>query len=408
MFNTEEILKWVDENAWYLGPWETELIRSVVNGVWSYKSKNLVQGFVDAHVHICRAFTFAPEFFPHGLHLNEIADLDLPAKQELTGLLHDGKAYTEESLLERMERQILRAARIGTREIWGVVDTTPDIGTRAFDIALALKEKHRDLISLKIACYALFGLKDPSKDPERLELMKKCAPLADFIVGLPEKDDAPDKIGFKGHVNELLELGWQNKKEVHLHVDQKNSAHERGSFMALECLEGLTQEKFKWFTSPDRPKLWLVHVISPSCYKPDKFSRLVSKLVKYNVGVICCPVAGISMRQLRSEQAPIHNSLARVIEMLRAGVEVRYGTDNVNDFLVPSNRGLIPDEVSVFSNITRNYISHVLALVSMGMSLSNGDRALLKQCLEEAKKACQNHSVWAEKAQDTIPFQIDY
>ncbi len=408
MFNQQEVLAWVEENKWYLGVWEKNLIKMAIEGIQDYKTQTLVRGFVDAHVHLCRVFTFSRDFFPRGIHLNEIADLDLSAKQELTGLLHDGQAYTEESLRKRMKAQIIRAAKIGTRQIWGVIDTTPDIGTRAFNIALELKEQYRDLIDLKVACYALFGLKNPCKNRDRLDLMEKCAQQADFIVGLPERDDAAGKIGFKGHVNELLELSWKNKKELHLHVDQKNSAYERGSIMVLECLEGLTQQKFIWFTTNERPKLWLIHVISPSCYQPEKFNRLVNKLVEYNIGVICCPVAGISMRQLRSEYAPIHNCLARIIEMLRAGVEVRFGTDNINDFLVPSNKGLIPDEISVFSNIVRNYILHILVKVGMGISLNNGDRAILRQCLEEAQKACQKHTDWAKKTKKGGRFQVKY
>lgn len=384
---------WLEENEWLLGPWMNEVVRlAVVQGIWDYKAGCLVRGFIDAHIHLCRAFTFHPDFFPPGVHLSEIADLDLPAKQDLTGMLHDGHAYGEKSLEKRIRQQLERAVRIGTREIWGVTDTTPDIGTRAFDVALKLKEEYADRIQLMVGCYALFGFKDPCKNSDRLDLMLQCAPRSDFIVGLPEKDDGEDKIGFKSHVAYLLEMAFENKKPLHIHVDQKNSAHERGSIMVVECLEGLLRERFDYFTQPGIPKIWLIHVISPSCYHPEKFSRLVQKLVEYNIGVIVCPSAGISMRQLRSESAPIHNCLARVIEMLRAGVEVRLGTDNVHDFLVPSNIGLIPFEIMALSNITRNYIIHVLVKIGMGISLNNGDRALLKQAVSEASKACAKHS----------------
>jgi cytosine/adenosine deaminase-related metal-dependent hydrolase len=396
-----EIESWAKDNEWLLGPWLSDVLHLAISqGIWDYKNSQLIRGFVDAHVHLCRVFTFNPEYFPAGVHLNEIADLDLTAKQDLTGMLHDGSAYTSENLELRMRRQIERAIKIGTREIWGVTDTTPDIGTRAFDVALKLKEAYANDVALKVGCYALFGFKDPRKNPDRLALMRQCAPVSDFIVGLPEKDDGHDKIGFKSHVNYLLDLAFHANKPLHIHVDQKNSAHERGSIMVVECLEGLLQKKFDYFTEPGVPKIWLIHVISPSCYNPEKFSRLVSKLVKYNIGVIVCPVAGISMRQLRSEEAPIHNSLARVIELLRAGVEVRLGTDNVHDFLVPSNIGLIPYEIMELSNVVRNYITHILVKTGMGISLNNGDRALLKQSVYEASKACARHKDWMDQCED--------
>lgn len=410
----EAVLKWVEENKWFLGPWEAELAKMAINGLIDYKNKEEVSGWVDAHIHLDRVFTYAGKYLPPGINLSEIADLPLEAKQDLVGFLHDGSAYTQESLRSRMEKQIKRSISIGTREIWAGIDVTPDIGLKAWEIAQKLKEKYhpqeaqetdsqeeKNEIDLRLGVYPLFGLKNPAVNPDRLDILKEAIPKADFILGLPEKDEEEGRIGFKGHINTLLELGFEHGKEVHLHADQKNSAHQRDSFRIIECLQGLTPEKLKWFINTDeRPKLWLVHMISPSCYKPEKFSRLVDFLVNYNIGVIICPSAAISMRQLRSETAPIHNCIARVTELLRAGVPLSFGTDNVNDYLVPAGNGLILREISELSNSTRNYVLHVLAKVGMGIPLNNGDRAILARSLHEHEKACHSHQQWIQQEEE--------
>jgi cytosine/adenosine deaminase-related metal-dependent hydrolase len=396
MINKAEILKWITDNEWFLGPWEAHAAKMAVTGIHDYRRRRVVTGWVDGHIHLDRAFTLRAEYWHDGVNIHEIADLPLSAKQDLTGYLHEGPAYAEESLYARMKKQIDRAVKIGTREMWGVTDTTPDIDTRAMDVALQLKAEYADTIDLKVACYALFGFKNPKDNPDRLRLMEEAAPRADFIVGLPEKDDHPERIGFKRHAGLMLDLAYRHKKPLHLHVDQMNSRYERGSIRVVECLESLTPDAFDWFTGGENPRLWLVHVISPSGYKAEKFSRLVFKLVQYNIGVICCPSAALSMRQLRNEKAPLHNSIARVLEMLKAGVEVRLGTDNVNDYLIPSGNGLILREITELSNAARHYALQVLVKIGMGISINNSDRVIIGRSLYEMRKACRHHEEWRQ------------
>ncbi len=400
----DEVIKWIEENDWFLGPWEANALEMAIEGLKDYRSGEYVRGWIDGHIHLDRVFTYKGKFFPPGINLSEISDLPLEAKQDLVGYLHDGYAYSVESLRERMSKQINRAVKIGTRQIWAPVDTTADIGTRAFDIALELKDQYREEIDLKIASYPLFGFKNPKENSDRLDIFKQASKRADFLVGLPEKDEGEDRIGFKGHVSIMLDTGYNLGKEVHLHADQKNSAWQEDSFKIIQCLEALLPERFSWFTASGRPRLWLVHVISPSGYSGKRFSRLLKYLVKYNIGVICCPTAAISMRQLRSEQQPTHNSIARIIEMLRAGVQVVFGTDNVNDYLVPSGNGLILREIAEASNYLRSYPIHILVKLGIGISLSDGDKAILSKSLHEAKKIYSSHKNWADKKEEQEIF----
>ncbi len=410
MRTKEELLKEVKNLNWFTGEWESKAWQMSIEGLVDYTKKKIIYGWLDGHIHLDRCFTYDEKFLPVGINLQEIADLPLQVKQDLVGFLHDGLAYTEESLIERMVRQIKRAIKVGTRVIWAVIDTTPDIGLRAFNIAQELRENFKNQIEMKIGCYPVFGLKNPLENRDRLDILEQAAKKADFIVGLPEKDEEEDRIGFKGHVSTLLEIAYKEKKEVHFHVDQANSAFQEDSFRVIECLESLLPEKLNWFKSAtDRPKIWLVHVISPSCYNPEKFSRLVELLINYNIGVIICPTAAISMCELRSEKAPIHNSIARVIEMLKAGVRVAFGTDNVNDIFVPSSSGLILREVSEISNYIRNYTLHILVKVAMGIPLNKGDRAILGKALYEKGKACKRHSeLLAKNTQKEKNIKFDF
>src|SRR5205823_10199605 len=117
------------------------------------------------------------------------------------------------------------------------------------------------------------------------------------------------------------------RKSVHIHVDQQNDPGEDGTERVINAARRLG-------ASPDpikEPMIWLVHVISPSTYDEARFEATLAALAELNIGVICCPSAALSMRQLRSIPTPTYNSIARVLEMLVAEIYVRLGSDNICD-----------------------------------------------------------------------------
>jgi len=93
-----------------------------------------------------------------------------------------------------------------------------------------------------------------------------------------------------------------------------------------------------------------------------------------NIGIICCPSAAISMRQLRPLSSPTGNSIARVLDFLDAGVWVRLGSDNVCDITSPAGTLDITDEVFVLCNALRFYDPHTLSLLAAGKRLDSQSR----------------------------------
>ncbi|HSM41034.1 MAG TPA: hypothetical protein VK862_09800, partial [Afifellaceae bacterium] len=127
--------------------------------------------------------------------------------------------------------------------------------------------------------------------------------------------------------------------------------------------------------------VWLVHVLSPSAYDECRFGELASELAERNIGVISCPSAAISMRQLRPLSTPTHNCIARVLEFLAAGVHVRIGSDNVNDITSPAGTTDLIEEVFVLSNAVRFYDVPVLSKIAAGRLLDDSDRARIRHHL---------------------------
>jgi len=342
---------------------------------------------IDYHVHLDRARTAEDRYWEHARSsVREVKEWPLPLKQRAVGKLHLGPAYDEEELYDRMKEVLALKIAAGETEVWACTDTSPDIGLVAFDIAFKLREELAGQIDLKVGAYPIFGFKTVGSD--RHELIREAAKRAHFLVGLPERDCAIEHtVGFDGHLQLLLEIAHENHLPIHVHVDQANDPQERGTETLIEAV--------RWLGSPQAegvsgPTVWAVHVISPSAYNEERFDRLVESLVKYNIGVIVCPHAALSMRQLRPIAAPTRNSIARVRELLVAGVPIRLGTDNIGDIFVDFPRADLGRELELIGSAVRFHDREIWDKVARGEPLDDVDVEFIRRSLAEDQRAFKN------------------
>lgn len=349
-------------------------------------------GFYNAHCHLDRADTLDDEYLSH---INttpiEASLLSLKAKQNMVGNLHTGAAYKEANLRKRMGTTLERLITYGTTGLATCIDATPDLpedGLLALRVALELKEEFRDRILIRIAPNPIFGFKEGTS---RWEIFKEAAKRADYLSALPEKDaysdpkDRDGKIGFNQHLRRVIELGCELQKEVHIHLDQANDPTECGTETLIEGLRWIDQPKID---GRKGPTIWVVHAISPSAYSEDRFARLIDGLLQHNIGIIACPTAAISMRQLRPIMAPTHNSIARVLELIKKRVPVLFGTDNICDLFVPQGDGDMLTEIKMGGHALRFATPAIWAKLGAGAALNEVDRAKIGAILYQDRQVC--------------------
>lgn len=330
-------------------------------------------GLFNAHLHMDRSGTLEEtQAVLDGTGDEGMSHLSLQRKHGLIPLIHASEAYEPENLGRRVGHFLDLMEQVGTTRADTVVDVTDDrVGLSALQKFLDLKHQRRDRFDLRVGAYTPMGFKD--SEPRRWELLAEGARLADFIGALPERDDQtryPDHIGFDESCRRILRLSHELGKPVHIHVDQMNDPAED----CTETMIRLVDELGLTYLAPE-PLIWLVHVISPSTYDEDRFNRLPEALAVRNIGVICCPSAALSMRQLRPLKTPTSNSIARVLELLAAGVQVRIGSDNLCDVTSPAGTIDLVDELFVLSNAVRFYDIGILSKLGAGEPLDAADRA---------------------------------
>jgi cytosine deaminase len=351
-------------------------------------------GFHNAHAHLDRADTLDPDFLRH---INttplEASSLPLSVKQNLTGDLHRGIAYTEDNLRERMSRVLDRLISYGTTSVATCIDATSGIGEDgllAIRVALELKRQFSEQIEIRICPNPIFGFKSGSG---RWEIFAEAAKKTHFLSALPEKDyfahggNSDGKIGFNNHIRKVMGLGCELGKEVHLHLDQANDPDEAGTETLIEGLRWIDQPKIP---NHEGPTVWAIHMISPSGYSESRFNKLIDGLLEFNIGVIVCPTAAISMRQLRPITSPTHNSIARVLELCKRKVPVVIGTDNIGDVFVPQSDGDMLTEIKMAGHALRFAIPYVFAKLAAGVTLNEVDRATIGRVLYQDRKVFSN------------------
>jgi cytosine deaminase len=373
-------------NLALLSSWEMQVLRDVER----------YGGFYNAHAHLCRAATLGDHNLRHiGTSPLEASNLPLTVKQNLVGDLHTGPAYTEQNLRERMSREIERQIALGVTRLDTNIDATPDLpegGLLAIRVALELKQKYADRIKIRIAPTPIFGFKSDEKYKRtRWEVFAEAAEMCDYLSLLPEKDDYghgddPDgRVGFKHHIRMGVELACKLGKEVQFHLDQMNIPDERGTERMLELLEGMPLPVVQGSSGPT---VWIIHMISVSAKLEPEFARIVRWLLALSAGVIICPSAALSMRQLRSIMAPTHNSIARAIDLIKSRVPIRIGTDNIDDTFVPQGNGDMLTEVTIGGAALRLNHPSIWAKLASGHPLNDVDRTRVGSILYEDRKAC--------------------
>ena len=337
-------------------------------------------GMLNAHLHLDRAGTL-DEYYWEAAKLNvlETSYISLLEKHGFISNLHNGPAYETEDLEARITEYLETMISVNTFRADTFVDVTQDnVGLSAMNTMLKIKHARADEIDLRVGAYSPFGYTD--SEPQRWDLLVEGAQHSDFIGSLPEADDLddyPEHIGFQEHCKRMLLLGQEVNKELHVHLDQRNETTESGTEQLISAIQKVGSPQ----PNPEEPGVWAIHVISPSTYNEARFEKLLEGLVKYNIGVICCPSAAIGMRQLRPLFTPTYNSFPRLLEMIAAGVHVRIGCDNMADICSPSTTADLIDEVFVLSAATRFYNIDILSKIAAGLKLDDNDREFVRHHL---------------------------
>jgi len=300
---------------------------------WNMKKQMLADirengGFVNCHAHFDKAYFITRE----GLDRSMVS-------MEEKWRMSDGikKESTVEDIKVRIRRALDFQIEQGCKLTCTFVDAYDAVGHKAIDAAIAVKEEYKNKIKLLTITQPLGGL----VDEDARKLYEEITAKADIAGGLPSKDRPNDD----KHFDALFEIAKKLDKPVHVHIDQENNPNERDTEKLIAAVKRHGYEG----------RTVAVHAISTSAQPKEYRKKIYKELAELGIAVVVCPSAALSMRQLDQYQAPVHNSIANVPEMLEAGVLVGLGIDNIADFYEPFVDGDMWIELRLMQEACRYY-----------------------------------------------------
>ena len=166
-----------------------------------------------------------------------------------------------------------------------------------------MKKRYADRIRFEVGVQPLQGVLDPAS----FEQYAEACELADYCGGLPSRDrPKPEK-----HLDVILQLAKKLGKPVDVHIDQENNPLENETELLAE----------KTIEHGMQGRVFGVHAISLSAKEDREQDRIIEKVKEADMGIIICPSAALSMKQLPMT-APLHNSIAPYVKLREAGVRM--------------------------------------------------------------------------------------
>ena len=271
-------------------------------------------GFINAHAHFDRAYTVTED------NMEKVVNYHLFDKWEFVDKFK--KTATPENYLENIISAIRGQINYGVKGALTFIDVDSVCGFKALEAAQKAKTIYKDRFDLKICSQALKGV----IRPEENRLLRKALEMnyLDVIGGLPRADAGYEQ----SHLDQILFLGKEYGKRVHVHVDQLNDPLEKET-------ELLARRTMHWNMEG---RVTAVHGISIAAHEKDYRERVYKMSRDAGLSFITCPTAWIDSRR-KEWPTPTHNSITPVEEMLKYGLTVAIGSDNIHDVYKPFSDG---------------------------------------------------------------------
>jgi cytosine/adenosine deaminase-related metal-dependent hydrolase len=284
-------------------------------------------GLANHHAHFDKAYLITHE----NLRLSQV---DMQKKWELYRYLKEN--YTHDDLVERISRGVETMIHQGATYCRTMVDADSTVGLLPIKAALEVKQRYAGRIQFEVGVQPLQGVLDPAS----FEQYAEACELADYCGGLPSRDrPKPEK-----HLDVVLSLAKKLGKPVDVHIDQENNPLENETELLAE----------KTIEHGMQGRVFGVHAISLSAKEDREQDRIIEKVKEADMGIIICPSAALSMKQLPMT-APLHNSIAPFVKLREAGVRCYLGVDNVHDLFMPMVDGDMWTEARMLMEACRFY-----------------------------------------------------
>jgi len=299
----------------------------------------------DLHVHANRAFSIGDRF---------ARSFDDAVAMTRTLFSDMDEDYCRRASLALFEQSLSK----GTSKLRTHADISSELGLMAVEGTLAAARAVADCLAVEVVA---FGSLDPSEAPDRLLLRTAIEKGAHYLGGVPLLCRSPGRA-----IDALLDLAKDMNVPVDLHLDEHLDA--------ANCWSGYLADAVMKRGLEGR--VTLSHGCAIAALPEREAAIVIKNLAIAGITVVVLPTTNLYLQD-RGRGTPLRRGITRVHDMLDAGVEVYFASDNVQDAFYPyGNADLLDIALLAATVIHVESPRHIIAGITGGCSsLAIGDEA---------------------------------
>jgi cytosine deaminase len=271
------------------------------------------------------------------------------------------RAFTAADIIARATAALQLALRHGATTVRAQCHLDPEIGLKHIEALQTVKEQVADWMTLQIVAFPQQGL---LRQPQTLDLFRaafRCG--ADVMGGAANLETGHTA---QAHIDAAFALAMENDRDLDIHADLglKPDA-------ALEDLE-LVHIARRTIEYGYQGRVTVGHACTLDSAPPDVAAEAIALLAAAGITVTSQPDL---YRLGREDRQHVRRGLTRVKELLAAGVNVTYASNNVRDALRPlGNLDLLEEALILAYGAHMDTAAELATLLRM--STYNAARAL--------------------------------
>jgi cytosine deaminase len=267
----------------------------------------VVPGFVDAHVHLDKAYL-----------LDRAPSREGTLAEAIRVTAEVKRTFTVEDVRARARRLLDRAVARGTTAMRGHVEVDPIVGLQGVEAVLPLRAEYADRLDLQLCAFAQEGI---LRAPGTEALLREALLAgADLVGGCPYND-----IDGAAHIDRVFALAREFDCDVDLHADFADEPVHRH----VEAIVDRT-ERHGW-----QGRVAVGHLTELAACDEAEQARIARRLHAAGIAVITLPATDLYLMG-RRDTRNVRRGLTPVKRLREAGVTVAAATNNVLNAFTPA------------------------------------------------------------------------
>ena len=310
-------------------PLDVRLAGGVIASITPADHEPTAEPDSDIEVMDLRGYVVLPAMVEPHAHLDKallaerIPNPTLDLEEAIGAVQQAYESMTAEDIDERATRAALTAVAHGCLTVRSHADCDAELGVRAVEALLRVKQALREVISIQIVALAGRPIAGPDGAANRRALRAALEAGADLVGGAPALDADPTAA-----IRELLAAAADTGKGLDLHTDETTDP---AATSLLDLARAVSTARVPGPVTAS-------HCVSLGSQEPKRAAEIAQAVADAGIGVVTLPQTNLYL-QGRGMPTRTPRGLTAIDVLRRAGVLVAGGGDNLRDPFNPMGSG---------------------------------------------------------------------